>query len=193
LQTTDRVRINAEEYPNVIIIYMALLEIKKYPEKILKQKATPIEAVDGDVHRLIDDMIETMYAARGIGLAANQVGVSKRLCVIDTSGSDERSELIVLVNPVIVEKEGAEESDEGCLSIPGYLPVIKRSAKVIVNGLNRGGKPVQLEATGLLSRALQHEIDHLDGLLIIDRISPIKRDFFKKRFKKSLKEAAGIK
>jgi len=172
---------------------MALLEIKKYPEKILKQKATPIEAVDNDVHRLIDDMIETMYAARGIGLAANQVGVSKRLCVIDTSGSGERSELIVLINPVISEKEGAEESDEGCLSIPGYLRVIKRSARVIVKGLNRGGKPVQLEATGLLSRALQHEIDHLDGLLIIDRISPIKREFFKKRFKRSLKEAAGTK
>ncbi len=172
---------------------MALLEIKKYPEKVLKQKTTPVETIDSDIHCLIDDMIETMYAARGIGLAANQVGVPKRLCVLDTSGSDERSQLIVLINPVIIEKEGTEETDEGCLSIPGYLPIIKRAAKVTVKGLNREGKPIQFETTGLLARAFQHEIDHLDGILIIDRISPIKREFFKKRYKKSLKEAASTK
>jgi peptide deformylase len=172
---------------------MALLEIKKYPEKILKQKTAPVGAIDSDLNRLIDDMIETMYAARGIGLAANQVGVSKRLCVIDTSGREEKSQLIVLINPVIVEKEGTEESDEGCLSIPGYLPIIKRSAKVTVKGQNRECKPIQLEADGLLARALQHEIDHLDGLLIIDRISPIKREFFKKRYNRSLKEAASTR
>jgi len=172
---------------------MALLEIRKYPEKILKQKTSHVEAIDGDLQRLIDDMVETMYAARGIGLAANQVGVLKRLCVIDTSGREEKSELVVLINPVIAEKEGTEESDEGCLSIPGYLPVIKRAAKVTVKCLNREGKSIQLEATGLLARALQHEIDHLDGLLIIDRISPIKREFFKKRFRRSLKEAASTK
>jgi len=169
---------------------MALLEIKKYPERILKQKTIPVETINGEIHHLIDDMIETMYAARGIGLAANQVGVLKRLCVVDTSGREEKSGLIVLINPAIVAKEGAEESDEGCLSIPGYLPVIKRSARVIVKGLNREGKAIQFEATGLLARALQHEIDHLDGLLIIDRISPIKREFFKKRYKRSLKAAA---
>ena len=169
---------------------MALLEIRKYPEKILKQKTVPVETIDSYIHHLIDDMIETMYAARGIGLAANQVGVSKRLCIIDTSGREERSQLIVLINPVIAEKEGSEESDEGCLSIPGYLPIIKRAAKVIVKGLNREGRPIQVEATGLLARALQHEIDHLDGLLIIDRMSPIKREFFKKRYKRSLREEA---
>jgi len=172
---------------------MALLEIKKYPEKILKQKTVPVETINSEIRHLIDDMIETMYAVRGIGLAANQVGVSKRLCVIDTSRQEGKSELIVLINPAIVDKEGSEESDEGCLSIPGYLPVIKRSAKVIVKGLNREGKAIQFEATGLLSRALQHEIDHLDGLLIIDRISPIKREFFKKRYKRSLKAAASSK
>jgi len=172
---------------------MALLEIKKYPEKILKQKTAPVGTINSEIHHLIDDMIETMYAARGIGLAANQVGVSKRLCVIDTSGREEKGELIVLINPAIVGKEGAEESDEGCLSIPGYLPVIKRSAKVVVKCLNREGKAIQFEATGLLARALQHEIDHLDGLLIIDRISPIKREFFKKRYKRSLKAAASSK
>ncbi len=169
---------------------MALLAIKKYPEKILKERTVPIETLNDNIQRLIDDMVETMYAARGVGLAANQVGVSKRLCVIDTSIREEKSLLIVLINPAIIEKEGAEEAEEGCLSIPGYIPTIKRSAKVFVRGLNREGKSIEIEATGLLARALQHEIDHLDGLLIIDRISPIKRQFFKKRYKKSLKAAA---
>jgi peptide deformylase len=168
---------------------MALLEIKKYPEKILKEKTAFIENFDGDIQRLIDEMIETMYAARGIGLAANQVGLSKRLCVIDTSMREEKRPLIVLINPAIIGKEGKEEAEEGCLSIPGYLTTIKRSAKVCVKGLDREGKPLEIEATGLLSRVLQHEIDHLDGLLIIDRMSPIKREFFKKRYKKSLKVA----
>jgi peptide deformylase len=172
---------------------MALLEIKKYPEKILKKKAAYIENIDDAIQRLIDDMVETMYAARGVGLAANQVGVLKRLCVIDTSIRDGKSPLIVLINPVIFEKEGVEESEEGCLSVPGYIPMIKRAAKVSVKGLNREGKPIEIEATGILARALQHEIDHLDGLLIIDRVSPIKKEFFKKRFKKSLKAAASNK
>jgi peptide deformylase len=172
---------------------MALLEIKKYPEKVLKEKTAFIDTIDDSLQRLIDDMIETMYAVRGIGLAANQVGISKRLCVIDTSMREEKRPLIVLINPVIMEKEGKEEAEEGCLSIPGYLPTIKRSAKVIVRFLDREGKQLDIEATGLLARALQHEIDHLDGLLIIDRISPIKREFFKKRYKKSLKEAVSGK
>jgi peptide deformylase len=169
---------------------MALLEIKKYPEKILKEKTAFVENFDGDIQRLIDEMIETMYAAKGIGLAANQVGISKRLCVIDTSMREEKRPLIVLINPVIIGKEGKEEAEEGCLSIPGYLTTIKRSAKVCVKGLDREGKLLEIEATGLFSRVLQHEIDHLDGLLIIDRMSPIKREFFKKRYKKSLKAAA---
>jgi peptide deformylase len=169
---------------------MALLEIKKYPEKILKEKTAFVENFDGDIQRLIDEMIETMYAAKGIGLAANQVGISKRLCVIDTSMREEKRPLIVLINPVIIGKEGKEEAEEGCLSIPGYLTTIKRSAKVCVKGLDREEKLLEIEATGLFSRVLQHEIDHLDGLLIIDRMSPIKREFFKKRYKKSLKAAA---
>jgi peptide deformylase len=168
---------------------MALLEIKKYPDKILKEKTAFIDSFDSDLQWLIDNMIETMYASRGIGLSANQVGISKRLCVIDTSIREEKIPLIVLINPVIVEKEGKEEAEEGCLSIPGYLPTIKRSAKVIVKALDREGKPLKIEATGLLARVFQHEIDHLDGILIIDRISPIKREFFKKRYKKSLKTA----
>lgn len=165
---------------------MAILEIKKYPEKILKQKTAFVNSIDAHTQHLINDMIETMYAAKGLGLAANQVGVSKRLCVIDVSVREEKSPLIVLINPLIVEKEGMVEAEEGCLSIPGYMTNIKRAERVHVRGLNREGKTVEIDGTGLLARALQHEIDHLDGLLIIDRMSPIKREFFKRRYKKIL-------
>ncbi len=167
---------------------MAVLEIKKYPDKILKQKTKPIDNITAYTQQLIEDMLETMHAAHGIGLAANQVGISERLCLIDLSIKDEKSPLIVLVNPVIIEKEGLIEAEEGCLSIPGYLNSIKRAEKVYVKGLNREGKPFELEADGMLARALQHEIDHLDGMLYIDRMSPIKREFFKRRYKKNLKE-----
>lgn len=168
---------------------MALLEIKKYPEKILKEKTTDVEDLDAQTQHLIDDMIETMHFARGLGLAANQVGVSKRLCVIDLSLKEDKGPFIVLVNPIIVEKEGMIDAEEGCLSIPGYLTSIKRAEKVLVKGINREGKDIEIEGTGLLARVLQHEVDHLDGLLLIDRMSPIKREFFKRKHKKFLKES----
>lgn len=167
--------------------YMAILNIKKYPDKILKQQTAFVNSIDAHTQHLINDMIETMYAAKGLGLAANQIGISERLCVIDVSVREEKSPLIVLINPLIVEKEGMVEAEEGCLSIPGYMTNIKRAESVHVKGLNREGKAVEIECTGLLARALQHEIDHLDGLLIVDRISPIKREFFKRRYKKFLK------
>jgi len=180
---------------------MALLEIKRYPEKILKQKATPIENIDSDTQQLIENMLDTMHAARGIGLAANQVGILKRLaanqvgilkrlCVVDMSQETEKNSIIVLINPLIIEKEGSIESSEGCLSIPGCSTGIKRSERVYVSGLNRNGKPINIEGTGLFARALQHEIDHLDGLLLFDRMSPIKREFFKRRYKKLLSSSA---
>jgi peptide deformylase len=172
---------------------MALLEIKKYPEKILKQKAASVESIDARTQHLIEDMIETMYAARGVGLAANQVGIPKRVCVIDVNLKEDKKPLIVLINPLIIEKEGLVEAEEGCLSIPGYMTTIKRAERVYVRGLNREGKTVEIEGTGLFARAIQHEIDHLDGLLIIDRMTPIKREFFKRRYKKSLKEAKNDK
>lgn len=172
---------------------MALLEIKKYPEKILKEEAAPVESINGNIQRLIDDMIETMHAVSGVGLAANQVGISKRLCIIDVSAKEEKTPLIVLINPVIIEKGGVVEAEEGCLSIPGYTTTIKRAEMVYVRGINREGKHIEIDGTGLLSRVLQHEIDHLNGLLIIDRISPIKRGFFKKRYRKSLKAATSSK
>lgn len=166
---------------------MAIREIKRYPEKVLKEKATPVTDIDGDVQKLIDDMIETMYAAPGIGLAAPQVGVSKRIIVIDVSVKEtEKTPLLVLINPEIIRTEGEIESEEGCLSIPGYITTVKRAERILVSGLNRDGKEILIEGEGLLSRALQHEIDHLNGILFIDRISSIKREFFKKRYKKAL-------
>jgi peptide deformylase len=163
---------------------MAILEIKKYPEKVLKQKASPVTTFDQDLQALIDDMIETMYAAPGVGLAAPQVGESKRLAVIDISSKEEKIPLLVLVNPVIVDSEGVIEFEEGCLSIPEYTTIVKRAEKVLVRAQDRGGDAIEIEGTDLLAIALQHEIDHLEGILLIDRISPIKREFFKKRHKK---------
>jgi peptide deformylase len=169
---------------------MAVREIKTYPEKVLQTKASPVERIDGEIQRLIDDMIETMYAAPGIGLAAPQVGVSKRLIVVDVSLRDEeKTPLIVLINPEILAAEGELESEEGCLSLPGYTTAVKRAENVVVRGMDREGNPVEIGGEGLLCRALQHEIDHLNGTLLIDRISSIKREFFKKRFQKTLSRA----
>jgi peptide deformylase len=163
---------------------MAIREIKKFPEPVLKKKAAPVTAFDEDLQCLIDDMVETMYAAPGVGLAAPQVGVSKRLAVIDISSRDEQYPLIVLINPSILKSEGEIEFEEGCLSIPEYTAKVTRAEQLIVGCIDREGKDVEIEAGGLLAIAIQHEIDHLDGLLFIDRISPIKREFFKKRYKK---------
>ncbi|HEB76045.1 MAG TPA: peptide deformylase [Nitrospirae bacterium] len=169
---------------------MSVLEIKKYPDPVLKRKALSVEEVDGALQRLIDDMIETMYAAPGIGLAAPQVGESKRVIVVHVKLKEEEHPLIVLLNPEIIERDGKVVSEEGCLSVPGYVSNIERAAAVRVRGLDREGRSVEIEAEGLLARALQHEIDHLDGLLFVDRMSPIKREFFRKRYLRRLKESA---
>jgi len=161
---------------------MAILPIKTYPDNVLKEKTLPVADFDSELQKLIDDMIETMYSAPGVGLAANQIGISKQLVVIDASARDEDSSLIVLINPEIECAEGTEDSEEGCLSLPEYTTVIKRSEKVKVKGLDREGKPVEIESDGFLAKVLQHEIDHLNGLLLIDRIGRIKREFFNKRY-----------
>ncbi|MBI4698903.1 MAG: peptide deformylase [Nitrospirae bacterium] len=161
---------------------MAVLEIRKYPEKILREKTAPVRDFNSALQRLIDDMIETMYAAPGVGLAANQVGVSKQVLVIDVSSREEQYPLIVIANPTITSKEGEIANEEGCLSVPGYTTVLKRAEKVRVAGLDRAGKSIEIEGEGLLSRALQHEIDHLNGILLIDRIGRLKKELFKKRF-----------
>lgn len=166
---------------------MSLLEIRKYPDPVLKKKALPVDEVDGKIQKLIDDMLETMYAAPGIGLAAPQVGKSIKLAVLDISISGEEHPPIILINPEIVKSEGKTASEEGCLSIPGYTSVIERAGSVTVTAINREGLQTEIEATGLLARALQHEIDHLDGKLFIDRMSPVKKDFFRKRYSRILK------
>ena len=161
---------------------MAVLEIKRYPEKVLSTKTRPVTEFDSNLQKLIDDMIETMYAAPGIGLAANQVGVPIQLAVIDASSRDAGSSLIVLINPEIVRSEEVEDSEEGCLSLPEYITVVKRAKKVTVKGLDREGKPLEIESDGFLAKVFQHEIDHLNGKLLIDRIGRIKLEFFKKRY-----------
>jgi peptide deformylase len=166
---------------------MAVREIMKYPEEVLKRKTVTVTSFDQDLHTLIEDMIETMYAAPGIGLAAPQVGSSKRLAVIDISSGENKFPLLVLINPVIISYEGEIEFEEGCLSLPEYTAKVRRAEKVVVKSLDMEGRSTEIEATDLLAVALQHEIDHLEGMLLIDRISPIKREFFKKRYKKSLK------
>ena len=167
---------------------MGLREIVTLPAPILRRKARPVTGFDQDLLKLIDDMIETMQAAHGVGLAANQVGVLQRLCVIDLRSKENKIPLIVLINPLIIEKEGRVDAEEACLSVPGYMTSLKRAEKVLVRGVDREGREIEIEGEGLLARALQHEIDHLEGLLFIDRMSPIKREFFKRRYKKLLKE-----
>jgi peptide deformylase len=168
---------------------MAILEVRKYPDNVLRQKAKPVEKDDSGLQQLINDMVETMHASLGIGLAAPQVGVHKRVIIIDISNYDENRDLMVLMNPEITLAEDLVDSEEGCLSVPQFTAHIKRAGRVIVNGLDRDARPVEVEATGILARALQHEIDHLDGVLIIDRLSAIKREFFEKRHQKALKES----
>lgn len=167
---------------------MALLGIRSYPDQVLKTKARPVTVFDGELQKLIDDMVETMYSAPGVGLAAPQVGVPWRLVVIDTSGREmgEKHPLIVLVNPELVSAEGEVESEEGCLSLPGLKATLQRAEKVVVRALDREGKhTVELKAEGLLAIVLQHELDHLEGKLILDRTSPLKRRFYQKKLKKS--------
>jgi peptide deformylase len=166
---------------------MAICEIRRYPEKVLQEKTAPVRDFNTELRKLIDDMVETMYAAPGIGLAANQIGMSKQVIVIDTSGRGEGSDLITLVNPRIVEASGESEIEEGCLSIPGYTTVVKRAEKVKVAGFDLDGKPVEITGEGILAKALQHEIDHINGVLFIDKIGRIKKEFFKKRYTRQQK------
>ena len=165
---------------------MPLRDIVLYPSDVLSTKAAPVDVVDDSVRQLIDDMIETMYDAPGIGLAAPQVNVLKRITVIDTSGAEEPSELNVFVNPKIVHSEGKIIWEEGCLSIPGVYEKVHRANTVVVQALDRDGNEFELEASELLAVALQHEIDHLDGIVFFDRVSALKRRMLTKKYKKIL-------
>jgi peptide deformylase len=168
-----------------------ILEIIKYPDPFLKTHAVRVESVDDSVRKLIDDMIETMYYARGIGLASVQVGDPRQIVVLDVPDEDEKERakgknLMALINPEIVSAEGETIYEEGCLSVPGVTADVERAARVKVRALDRDGKPFELEADGLLAIALQHELDHLSGVLFIDRLSRLKRELVKRKYKKSL-------
>lgn len=167
---------------------MTILEIKTYPDKFLSQPTKPLENIDGKTQDLIDNMAATMYDAPGVGLAAIQVGHDESLLVYDIAPRDEKRSLQVLINPKIVTSEGTMISEnEGCLSVPDYRTDVKRAVRVLVEGVDREGKPLRIEAERLLALVLQHEIDHLNGILFIDRISSLKRSMYKRRIKKDLK------
>jgi peptide deformylase len=161
-----------------------LRPIVKYGTPALGDPAAPVTTFDATLHRLIDDMIETMYAAPGIGLAAPQIGVPLRVCVIDLSVGKPGGHLYTLVNPEFVSRDGMQLEDEGCLSVPGFSATVPRPARAVVRALDRNGSPVTVEGEGLLARALQHEIDHLDGTLFLDRLRGIKREMIVRKIRK---------
>jgi peptide deformylase len=158
--------------------------ILKYGEQVLHEPATPVEHLTPEIDRLIEDMIETMYAAPGIGLAAPQIGVPLRVFVIDLSVGREPDGLIVMINPSFVEREGMQLEEEGCLSVPDFNATVVRPSRAVVRGLDRSGAEQQREGVGLLARAFQHEMDHLDGVLFIDRLRGIKRDMIVRKIRK---------
>ena len=165
---------------------MAKLEILTFPDARLRRRATPVERVDDGIRQLVDDMLETMYAAPGIGLAAVQVNVGKRVVVIDTS--ENKNEPLCLINPEILTRTGEEQMEEGCLSVPGFYETVTRAERVSVRALDRDGEPFELETDGLLAVCIQHEIDHLDGRLFVDHISSLKRQRIRKKLEKDQRE-----
>lgn len=161
---------------------MTRLTILEYPDPRLRTKATPVADVDDAVRKLVDDMFETMYAAKGIGLAATQVNVHQRLLVADVS--EEKDKPLVFINPEVVDKDEVGTMQEGCLSVPGFYEDVDRAQKIRVRAVGRDGKPFEMEADGLLAVCIQHEIDHLDGKLFVDYISELKRTRIRKKLEK---------
>lgn len=166
---------------------MAILEILKYPDPILSKVAASVKNFTGKTASLVDDMLETMYAAPGVGLAAPQVGVSQRILVLDIDHENPGKQVYKLINPTVIRAEGEVVWEEGCLSVVDYTAEVRRAAQVEIAAFDDQEKPVKIEAEGLLAVALQHEIDHLDGKLFIDRISRLKRDLYTRRRKKMLR------
>lgn len=161
---------------------MAILHILHYPDPRLRNKAQPVERVDDEVRQWVDDMFETMYDAPGIGLAAPQVNIGKRLIVIDIS--KDRDAPLCLINPTILEQEGHEIMEEGCLSVPGIYEPVERAARIRVRALDRNGRSFEMHAEGLLAVCIQHEVDHLEGRLFVDYLTEIKRQRIRKRMEK---------
>ena len=166
---------------------MALLEILKFPDERLRTKAKSVEAVTDETRQLLDDMLETMYAAPGIGLAATQVNVHQRIVVIDIS--TEKDQPLCLINPVITAKDGIEQHEEGCLSVPGVYEIVERAEHITLTSLNRDGEEFTMEADDLLAVCIQHELDHLLGKLFVDYLSPLKRNRIRKKLEKHQKTA----
>ena len=166
---------------------MAILNILNYPDERLRTVAQPVPEVTEEIQQLTDDMLETMYVAPGIGLAATQVNVHQRIIVIDIS--EEKNQPLVLINPEIVEKDGDQEFDEGCLSVPGIYETVHRAEHIKVRALNRAGEEFEMEATGLLAVCIQHEMDHLMGKLFVDYLSNLKRQRIRKKLQKQQKLA----
>jgi peptide deformylase len=158
--------------------------ILRYGDDVLHREAQPVADLTPDIDRLVDDMIETMYAAPGIGLAAPQIGVSLRIFVVDLSVGKSADGLMVMINPSFVEREGMQLEEEGCLSVPDFNATVVRPARAVVKALDRSGVEYQREGTGLLARAFQHEMDHLDGTLFVDRLRGIKRDMILRKIRK---------
>ncbi len=173
---------------------MALRPIVKYPEPVLNTRAREVTSIDSEVHRLVADMIETMHAAPGVGLAANQVGVLLRVAVVDLSVGKDPSALVVLINPRVLSSDGQQVDEEGCLSIPGITEMVPRPLRTEVEALNLEGRPLRIRGEGLMARALLHEIDHLDGVLFLDRLSPLKRRLLRKKIHKLIRDGdwAGV-
>ncbi len=167
---------------------MPIRPIVKYGDAVLHGPARPVATIDAQIHALFEDMVATMYAAPGIGLAAPQIGVALRVIVIDLSVGEDERQLIRLVNPEIVERDGEQKREEGCLSIPGYAGEPCRPARVVARGLDPEGQERVFEAKELLARAFCHEIDHVDGLMFVDRLSPLTRDLMKRKLRKRVRE-----
>ncbi len=161
---------------------MAILDILRFPDPRLRNRAKRIDQVDAALQGVIDDMLETMYQAPGIGLAATQVNIAKRLIVMDLS--EEKNQPLVLINPEIIERDGSDEHEEGCLSVPGIYETVKRAERIRVKALNREGTPFEIDADELLAICIQHEIDHLDGKLFVDYLSSLKRQRIRKKLEK---------
>jgi len=158
--------------------------ILRYGDEILHQPAAPVQGITPEIQQLIDDMIETMYAAPGIGLAAPQVGVPLRIFVADVSGGHNPTELLTFINPEFVERDGTQREDEGCLSVPGFNTAVTRSSRAVLKGLGRDGREQVIEATGLLARCFEHEMDHLDGTVFVDRLRGLQKDLIVRKIRK---------
>ena len=170
-----------------------VLPLRLFGDAVLRRKAASVQIFDAELDRFIDDLTASMYAHKGVGLAAPQVGSSSRVIVADAGDLRDGSEAVVLVNPMVVERHGRTTAEEGCLSLPGLTADVERAARVVVEGLDRRGEPVRIDASELLARILQHEIDHLDGILFVDRLGPLRRRMALREYQR-LREAeeAGV-